>query len=471
MNEINIPKEEKKKEEKKENESKEESKETKILKNVFINSFLIESKSMGDTLDEDKLNVNINDILKESKNDNLIKNKNKKKFEEIYIYRRQLNLSKKIKKFHLFNYECKNPSDDKVIYKLGKILLFTYRKNFPKITNFKTKKTYTTDAWWGCMLRCGQMILSRGIYLSLKSKGLDTKNALYYTISLFYNYPIKKENLHPYFYGMLEKYKTNFMDKESDITQFFPPFSLKTLCDVGEMYERTAGEWFSDVIATNLFKKISEYFNLFSSPNLDIKIFTFQSYIEMQDILNTCFIEKKFDKNNEEYIKLDGKYYYFNKMGIVFVNVRIGLEKIPPEYYKGIKNLFSLKSCIGIIGGKTRLAYYFIGYNDDENSLLYLDPHVTKDSDKEVTYDTILGKHINKEIHLLKMNKMSTAFTIGFCFTNYKQFLDLFGFWLQVQQDKLKILGLSKQNINYAPVKDNDEDFSPTYDDKDEDDF
>ena len=174
-----------------------------------------------------------------------------------------------------------------------------------------------------------------------------------------------------------------------------------------------------------------------------------------------------------EYMRLHGKYYYFNKVGIVFVNVRLGLDKIPPEYYKGIKELFKLKSCIGIIGGKTRLAYYFIGYNDDENSLLYLDPHVTKDSDKEVNKDNILGKHINKEIHLLKMTKMSTAFTIGFCFTKYKEFLELYSFWNMVKQDEksVKILGLTKEDMNYVVQKENEEDFAPTYIDKDEDDF
>ena len=105
--------------------------------------------------------------------------------------------------------------------------------------------------------------------------------------------------------------------------------------------------------------------------------------------------------------------------------------------------------------------------------MLYLDPHITKESDKEVTIENILGKHNNKEIHLLKMSKMSTAFTIGFCFTKYKEFLELYDFWQKVKLEEkgLKILGLTKENMNYDPNKDNDEDFSPTYEDKDEDDF
>ena len=448
--------------------------EIKILNNTFINSFLtiiedekndfeIKDDDISNKKDEIKSNIIINTNIP----------KNKIKFSEILKYKKELNLSKKVKKFHLFNCECKNPNDEKILYKLGKILLFTYRKNFPKITNYKTKKTYTTDAWWGCMIRCGQMILSRGIYLFLKSKSINTEQALEYTVPLFNEYPITIDKLHPFFNGMIDKYNNINNNDKIKIKEFFPPFSIKTLCEVGEIFERTAGEWFSDVIITRAFQKIVDYYNLFSNQQLNAKIMIFQSYIDMPQLLKECFVEKKFDPENKEYMRLHGKYYYFNKVGIVFVNVRLGLDKIPPEYYKGIKELFKLKSCIGIIGGKTRLAYYFIGYNDDENSLLYLDPHVTKDSDKEVNKDNILGKHINKEIHLLKMTKMSTAFTIGFCFTKYKEFLELYSFWNMVKQDEksVKILGLTKEDMNYVVQKENEEDFAPTYIDKDEDDF
>ena len=453
----------------------ENSSEQNILQNTFINSFITDVNNEENLIEKNE-NAE-NEILIKINNDNELnndnKNKDKNKFNDIYRYRKELNLSKKVKKFHLFNYACKNPSEDKIIYKLGKILLFTYRKNFPKITNYKTKKTYTQDAWWGCMVRCGQMILSRGIYLILKSRGLNTKDALNNTVPLFSEYPITVNKLHKYFHGMLDKFNNNFKkDDKLQIKEFFPPFCIKTLCDIGEIFERTAGEWFSDVIITKVFKKIAEYYNLFIHPEFDVKILIFQSFIDMPTLLNECFEVGKKDPNNEKHMHLNGKYYYFKKMGIVFVNVRIGLDKIPQEYYAGIKALFQLKSCIGIIGGKTRLAYSFIGYNDDENSLLYLDPHVSKDSDKEVTMNNILGKYLNKEIHLLKMTKMSTAFTIGFCFREYKEFLELFHFWQKAEKDPigLKILGLSKKDMNYIN-KEIEEDFSPTYDDKEEDDF
>ena len=67
---------------------------------------------------------------------------------------------------------------------------------------------------------------------------------------------------------------------------------------------------------------------------------------------------------------------------------------------------------------------------------------------------------------------MSTAFTIGFCFRNYDEFLELFGFWQKAKQSESPILGVIKQPI-VVDVKDDVEDDKLTepYEDKDEDDF
>ena len=419
------------------------------MKQIFFNSFITEVSSEVDKKMEvkDIISFNKEETPKESDTE-----KEKSKFDDILAYKTEFGLKKISKKFHLFYYQCKNPNEDKIAYKLGKILIYTYGKNFPKITNIKNKKTYTSDTNWGCMLRCGQMILSHGIYRLLKYKKLNTKDALFYTFSLFNNYPIKEVNLCKYFHNMINKFYSILTEKEGEtnnkkIKEFFPPFSIKTICEFGQFNEKTAGEWFSDVVMTSIFKKISEYYELFNDNELSLKIMNFQSCIEIRDILRECFIEKKYEKGNDKYIRLNNKLYYFDKMGIIFVNVRVGLETIPKEYYPGIKELFNLKECIGIIGGKTRQAYYFIGYNDNEDSLLYLDPHVTKEDDKEINMNNILSKHVFKQAYLLKMTKMSTAFTIGFCFRTYDEFLNLYEFWIKSKHSSVPILGLVKHPI------------------------
>ena len=436
------------------------------LEEVFSNSFSLQITSekggnKGKIVQENENDKSYNEEDFNDKN----KQKKNKKYKEIIKFKKELNFTKKLKQFYLFYHHCKNPSDDKSIYKIGKVLAYTYRKNFPKINNYKNKKTFTTDTSWGCMVRCGQMILSRGIYRLLK-KSLDTETALRYTVPLFADYPITENNLYTLFKGMIAKYLKECPNKK--ITEFYAPFSLKTLCDAGELYEKTAGEYFSDVEIINVFKKISEYYNLFIDPRLKVKIMTFQNSIKIKDVVEICFIQKKFDNKAANYILLGENYYYYDKNGIIFIEVRLGLNKIPKEYYTSIKDLFKLKECIGIISSQSSSAYYFIGYSDD--SLLYLEPNITKEADKIFNMDNILDKHVNKEIHILKIKKMSTTFTIGFLFRTYEEFLELYQFCQKAKQNELHIFGINKQNINFNE-KHFDGNHLHDYEDKDENDL
>ncbi|MGH0154695.1 UNVERIFIED_CONTAM: hypothetical protein FKN15_067357 [Acipenser sinensis] len=61
------------------------------------------------------------------------------------------------------------------------------------------------------------------------------------------------------------------------------------------------------------------------------------------------------------------------KAVIILIPVRLGGEKTNPEYFDFVKGILSLEYCIGIIGGKPKQAYYFVGFQDD--SLIYMDPH------------------------------------------------------------------------------------------------
>ena len=79
------------------------------------------------------------------------------------------------------------------------------------------------------------------------------------------------------------------------------------------------GNGFLILIVTNIFKKLSDYFDLFINPNFKVKIMNFQCSIVIKDILDTCFIKKKYDKKCQQLIHYGEEYYYFDKMGIIFV--------------------------------------------------------------------------------------------------------------------------------------------------------
>ena len=79
---------------------------------------------------------------------------------------------------------------------------------------------------------------------------------------------------------------------------------------------------------------------------------------------------------------------------LVIISNRFGLKNVGQEYFRVIKKYMKLPSFIGLVGGKPRFAYYFVGHlerpadgvvvndvgasvgrYDDTDRLVFLDPH------------------------------------------------------------------------------------------------
>lgn len=86
---------------------------------------------------------------------------------------------------------------------------------------------------------------------------------------------------------------------------------------------------------------------------------------------------------------------------LLIISNRFGIERVSEEYFKVIKKYMKLSSFVGLVGGKPRFAYYFVGhlerpaenekaieklYNeldgaaekqrkDEADRLVFLDPH------------------------------------------------------------------------------------------------
>ncbi len=46
---------------------------------------------------------------------------------------------------------------------------------------------------------------------------------------------------------------------------------------------------------------------------------------------------------------------------LVIVNVRLGMEKVAEEYFDSIISFTKLPQFVGILGGKPKKAFYFVG--------------------------------------------------------------------------------------------------------------
>lgn len=357
--------------------------------------------------------------------------------------------------------------------KVSSIIYCSYRKNFEPIKNYKKANEFqTSDCGWGCMIRSSQMIIARTLYRlfyhidKVKNKeyldeflkeDLHLKSRVR-TILLMMELPVSQTDFcikmkKMYFNGL------NCMKDINDQTiKVIPPFSIATICCIGELYDKSAGEWFSDVTLPQIYNKINESFEIV--PNL--AIIHFHSIIEHETIIARCFdelmpnsntiefnnnytvneiiindhddIHKGNDKDEQEkIINYNNKIYCFNKTGVILVSVRLGINSIPNEYHDSIKRVFDHKNCIGLIGGKGSSAYYFIGYS--QQCFFYLDPHLSQECTKDLGSDS----YDVKSVFQLNFNKMQTAFTIGFQFRSLKEYKELMKFFIEETKNKYPI--------------------------------
>ena len=362
---------------------------------------------------------------------------------------------------HLFNkkYNTQNEQEKFKFYqKFAKIIMVSYRSKYKPQTNYKNNKEYTSDCGWGCMIRSSQMIICRALYkifkynLKEKEKNNLTKIIIPFIMD---NNLILNENEYPQMNNYINKLKAFGKD---DIVEIDPPFSIHKICILGEKFGRACGEWFSDFELPKIYDIINSIFDIL--PN--VSIIHFNSVIRLKTILDRCFkedttnkennINNNFDNDintihNENEIRFEGKKYIFEKMGLIFVTVRLGLNKVSLDYIPSLKKVFNYKECIGIIGGKknSNSASYFFGYY--ENNLLYLDPHHNYPSIQKLDNENI-NTYINKTIYKLKFTSLKGGLTIVFLFRNFKEFIELLSFIKSEKNEQFPCFDYSEKMVD-----------------------
>ena len=324
--------------------------------------------------------------------------------------------------FFLKNEEGKKKFDEKI----NKILYFSYRKNYPIQINYKNKSEYSSDCGWGCMIRSSQMLFSRAIYKILK-KTNSINESLKSTIYFFLDNPLNEKDLPICLNDYYQKIKSELNLNDQINKKIFSPFSIRNICNIGEIVEKTCGEWFSDVKLPLIFDIINTNMNVLPK----VKILNFTSIIIFKNILEKCF--KKLNSiitignDNLEVININNEQYLLENYGLIFVSVRLGIYNISEEYYEPMKNLFSCKQFLGFVGGKNNAASYIIGYN--EKNMIYLDPHYSQESIIPPIDDNNIKSYLNKAIYQILLENLQPAFTMGFLFTNIQEFNDLISYF------------------------------------------
>ena len=403
------------------------------------------------------------EIINKAINDN-ISYQNKSEESSWFIFKTKLSNTKDMLKYNLINFNTiykfnsfanlqifhkkfqKNETFQNYRNKLNSFIYLSYRKNFNKIKSYRTKNFFTSDCGWGCMIRSSQMILARAIYKILKTQGIKDKiERKIKTIQYFLDNPIPKDNIPQ----QLISYKNNLLKKntnknEAIIKGIYSPFSIRMISNLGEIFKKSAGEWFSDVNLPLIYNIINSELKVIP----DLKIYPFLSNIILKDIINDSFelINDDNNNNNEENILLyDNKKYAFKKMGLIFVSVRIGLYTISPEYFPSLNELFSCKEYLGFIGGKNFQASYFIGYTG--NYILYIDPHYAQNTIENINNINDIASYNVKDLFQLQYKNLQTAMTLGFLFRNLKEFNDLKNFLENYSKKEYSCFSFQYENV------------------------
>ncbi|RMZ93065.1 cysteine protease ATG4A [Brachionus plicatilis] len=292
-----------------------------------------------------------------------------------------------INRLYILGNEYSKPIDEKELLKdVSTRLWFTYRKGFSQING----NGPDSDQGWGCMIRCGQMMLAETfirLYLGREFRwDLDsTGNPFYWRILSYF----KDEKLAPY--------------------------SIQQIAMMGVGEGIPVGKWFGPNAIAQVLNKLTTYEesnHLRFYIAMDNCIFIDEIY-ELMKTCNKCIKCKLHKKGKcEEWSPL-----------LLIIPLRLGLNEFNQDYIEPLKRCLEIKYTVGLIGGKPNQAYYFYGYLDDE--LLYMDPHECQSYVPKFVEEMNDKSYHTNIMWKLKFSQLDPSIALGFVCKHEEDFLEL----------------------------------------------
>ncbi|XP_059993845.1 cysteine protease ATG4A isoform X1 [Lagenorhynchus albirostris] len=253
----------------------------------------------------------------------------------------------------------------KLLSDISARLWFTYRRKFSPIGGTGP----SSDAGWGCMLRCGQMMLAQA--LICRHLGRD------------WNWERQKEQPKEY-----QRILQCFLDRKDCC------YSIHQMAQMGVGEGKSIGEWFGPNTVAQVLKKLA----LFDEWNSLAVYVSMDNTVVIEDIKKMCHTlplsaetaaeSPPESLNASTQSKGPSACSPAWKPLLLIVPLRLGINQINPVYVDAFKECFKMPQSLGALGGKPNNAYYFIGFLGDE--LIFLDPHTTQtfvDTEENGTVD------------------------------------------------------------------------------------
>uniref|UniRef100_A0A9J8CAW4 Cysteine protease n=2 Tax=Cyprinus carpio TaxID=7962 RepID=A0A9J8CAW4_CYPCA len=312
----------------------------------------------------------------------------------------------------------------------------TYREEFPALPG----STITSDCGWGCTLRAGQMILAQALLLHILGRDWTWSEAL--TLE-----PLDTETwTSSAARRLVSTLEASIQGERAQVTQPICAAAQGGAEEADsylqEAYHRTIVSWFGDAPSTQLGIHRLVQLGMASGKRAG----DWYGPAVVAHILRKA-VDEAVDarlKGISVYVAQDCTVYSADVIDtapdsravILLIPVRLGGEKINPEYLSFVKSILSLEYCIGIIGGKPKQAYYFVGFQDD--SLIYMDPHYCQSFVDVSTSDFPLQSFHCPSPKKMPFSKMDPSCTIGFYSKNVEHYERISNELSKILQPSLK---------------------------------
>lgn len=332
-------------------------------------------------------------------------------------------------------------------------LWMTYRKDFEEFQGSRLN----TDCGWGCMIRSAQMLVGQAMVLHWLGRDWRSDEAQSGILSVEH---WKSEKLHRAIVQL-------FSDTPDTRTA---PLSIHNLVSLGQTAGKKAGDWFGPHSVAHLVAAAVRMAGRGDGQGLldNVVVTVAQDCTvykqDIEDLCNTEIVVETVNKDNDvaedfsvleiaqnginrsvnfeqeetsqysltQDVVIDGETWCLEqeskfipqglgndqesidhwKSLIILIPVRLGSDSFNPIYSSCIKNLLTLESCIGIIGGKPKHSLYFIGFQDDD--LIHLDPHRLQDKVETFRHNFSTETYHCKNPRKIQLKKMDPSCCIGF---------------------------------------------------------
>jgi cysteine protease ATG4 len=198
------------------------------------------------------------------------------------------------------------------------------------------------------------------------------------------------------------------------------PFSIQNVAEVGlRDFAVYPGDWYGINTASHVFQSLNRTY----SPVSRFKICVFHDGNISPPEIVKCGMEGEFED-------LSGEPSWCNSV-LVIVSNRFGIKDVNSNYFPVIKRYMKLDSFVGLVGGKPRFAYYFVGHledpvgigqkREDADRLIFLDPHfVNSHADPESAPANLFHctDYAARSIH---MRELDPCLSFGFLIESQEQ--------------------------------------------------